>query len=64
MSALFRSMINAEMMGNDANALTKVKLKLAKATKEITELKTKLKKQQKQIIDKQMKKDGWFTQGT
>ena len=59
MSALFRSMINAEMVGNDANAMTKLKLKLAKATKEIIELKTKLERQAKDLKSKQMEKDGW-----
>ena len=52
MSALFRSMINAEMMGNDANAVTKIKLALAKATKEIIELK-------KEVKSKRMKEEGW-----
>lgn len=60
MSSLFRNMINAEMQGSDATAMTKLKLKYSKATKEITELKQTLKRQSKKLKDKQKRADGWI----
>lgn len=59
MSALFRCMIDAEMEGNDASALQRLKLKLAKATKEITELNKQLIKANKAIQTKKLKEEGW-----